>query len=257
MNATVQTTPDGRVIDFPYYASRLICLTSIILGIAESLPPITLTTRRPLRSPTPTGAFLLYYVKSDNLRPLQMYTTNMFVFPGVPINRELTNLIAPLVLHPEFEKRLRSTRMELHITLKAPQDIADEARSEWVMAAKQAMAGARMAKFTITGLGFITTSTLALYIDPRPLLPLHNGLVTALKPYSDSASALHEGEQYQPHITIGRATRGPLDALQRRQVLEELRPMAPPTGTFKATIVRLYGRDEGVYRPLLDISLEN
>lgn len=178
----------------------------------------------------------------------------MYVLAAIPIQRTLAAKIAPLQCHKAFTKSLQPSRMELHVTLKAPQDISDDLKNKWMEAAQMAYANFSSVELKITGLDFITTTVLALYIDPKPLVPLHNALTSALQPYNSPADGLHEGERYQPHITIGRALRGPLDTAQRRLVLEKLTLLAP-MGGFRVGIVRLYGRDEQAYRPLLDVAL--
>lgn len=180
----------------------------------------------------------------------------MYALIAIPIPRHLQEQIEPLRAEPVFQKLLRPSRIELHITLKAPQQIADLNKDTWLNSARKACKGFSAIDLNITGLNFITTTVLALDVDPAALLPLHQSVTEHLEKYNDGAYTLHEGERFRPHITIGRAIRGPLNAAERAQILEKLTPLIK-LQSHQARLVRLYGRDEGAYRPLLDIKLEN
>ena len=132
----------------------------------------------------------------------------MYVLPAIPIPRQLEEKIAPMRQTEVFHKLLRPSRMELHITLKAPQIISNAQKDAWVDAAQATCEQFSSVELEITSLGFLTSTVLALYIESKSLMELHDALAKALEQYNSPARGLHEGKQYQPHLRSGGPSAG-------------------------------------------------
>lgn len=173
----------------------------------------------------------------------------MYVLVALPIPARIQDQISLLQQSQIFKKHLRSPRMEAHITLKAPQDIRPEQLNEWVREAETAI---KTGAITIEsdGLSFITTGTLAISIKNNPGLDtLHSRLADKLSRFNSPGISIHEGDQFSPHISIGKAG-NLLPPAVRKEIIESLQM---PSIRFESKIVRLYAREAAGYRPVKDI----
>jgi 2'-5' RNA ligase len=164
----------------------------------------------------------------------------MRVFVGIPLS-EIESIRDRLHQHALIQECLRPSRLEGHITLKAPQTIADT--KDWVKAVKAAVAGFETFDVTLTNTLFITPFTLALAVSaPVALYRLCHHLASELAPYN-SEPPTHEGEDFLPHLTIGRSTKL-ISPTERTAILQLCRSQLPLPDTRKARMVRLYGRED-------------
>jgi hypothetical protein len=138
----------------------------------------------------------------------------MRVFVGIPLS-EIESIRDRLHQHALIQECLRPSRLEGHITLKAP----------------------------LTNTLFITPFTLALAVSaPVALYRLCHHLASELAPYN-SEPPTHEGEDFLPHLTIGRSTKL-ISPTERTAILQLCRSQLPLPDTRKARMVRLYGRED-------------
>lgn len=171
----------------------------------------------------------------------------MIVLIGLPLQRKYDAEMRRLQDNPLFPKVLRPSRLELHVTLKAPQEIDDAAI--WIDEVSQKLKGATAATAKVTRIDFINSTSLVVFLDHQDLQRLHDPLI-------GDTPEFYEGEGFDPHITIGRASH-PVTPEVKRQAAE-LYKNDPLTGSeIEFRIVRLYGREtrNDRYRALKDIEL--
>jgi 2'-5' RNA ligase len=173
----------------------------------------------------------------------------MRVFVGLPAPPEFARKIEKI--HQSQYPMLRLSRLEFHITLKAPQEVQN--LDEWVKAAFAACINFSAPKITIEKV-FINPFNLCLEVRKQPLVDLQDSLVRALKPYNSPGITLHEKETFIPHITIGRSNK-PIPPRERKELLQQLNINFDEL-SFTASTVRLYAMLNGVsYDSAKDINL--
>jgi 2'-5' RNA ligase len=177
----------------------------------------------------------------------------MRVFVAIPLSKELGGVVEQIARMPLFREYLRLSRIEPHITLKAPQVIPSDAINTWKNTAAGTIQCDPPQRLNLKELFFITPTTLCLRIESTTLHHLLSLLTKNLGKYDTPDIIAHEGVNFIPHITIGRAIK-PITPSKQKQILQKLNPLTKPE-TITAPTARLYGLEslnEG-YKTLQDI----
>ncbi len=176
----------------------------------------------------------------------------MRVFVGIPVQRQLETLALSITSSSAVKELIRPSPAEMHITLKAPQEIDDV--SKWLNLVKSVCASARPTSVTLSTPTLINPVTLVVDVTREPLLEIHGALANALAPFNIGSVQLFEHELFRPHVTLGRSSRFLSDA-QRRRLLEATTELLPDGLALDVDVIRCYQRVETGYVALVDIAL--
>jgi 2'-5' RNA ligase len=179
----------------------------------------------------------------------------MRVLVGIPVEDVVAEPLQELADSTLFKNSMRLSRMEPHITLKAPQEVDNI--SEWQQKAMRACRDAKRSSVQATSIGFLTPFTFCIFLKCPELHALQYKVADALTQYNHPDVGLYEKELFNAHITLGR-TAIKLDKVAENQLIELARRTFRPLPQFEVNTIRLYGQvTPPEYSALADINLSD
>jgi 2'-5' RNA ligase len=149
-----------------------------------------------------------------------------------------------------LETPWRPSRMEPHITIKAPMMIRPEEAERIVTPVAQA--NASFAINLVSADLFVNgESILILRADSAELRALHTEVVGAFNRFDAAFSSSYENDRYTPHLTVGKS-RSPKNS---EQLLTRAADRFKLPATFTVDSIILFGRPDNSYKRLAEIQL--
>ncbi|MCA0987439.1 2'-5' RNA ligase family protein [Guptibacillus algicola] len=161
----------------------------------------------------------------------------------------------------EFQSKwIERSGVEPHVTLKAQGGLS--ANREWIEKVEDVCANVRPFQVTLDHPAYFGESVLYLQVQSEELVELHHRLVEVISPSNDLIKQYFEGEEFIPHLTLGKEEYGGgISKGVSKQDLKEMEQQAEgnltPYPSFEVDFIRIYELNvsERKYEKLQDLAL--
>jgi len=174
----------------------------------------------------------------------------MKFFIGIPAPDALCEQIA------RFQARFEQVQLaEPHISVKAQGGLAEN--EDWLPLIERSASG--ISPFMIYFAGVATFGDRVLFLKPAQspnLRQFHQAVLCAINPSPELIARYHEGDHYDPHLTLATADAG-MDRARLASMKEEAEIEFSDTASFTVSAIRVYRQLDpaGRYQNYRDISL--